>query len=395
MSQLNSIATALGSGASLVAPNQLKLFGIDIAKPDHEMFDAPWATYKGMGLSIDGGIAVLEITGPLAFKLSWSGTSYDGLTEVLRRIEKDPDIKGLLLNIHSPGGLVSGCFEFCDQLHELAQNMPVKAIISSMAASAAYAIASQANEIVIEETGLAGSIGVVVTHFDYSKRAEMSGVKATYIYAGDQKTSGFPLAALDDAAKAAIQTEVDDIYEVFLAKVERGRASMTTEQIKDTQAAVFIGAKAVEAGLADRVGSGRALLKEMQQDLQTGVTRPITMESNMAQENPETVVSNEKEIVAAVSTALGEDRKRMQSILGSDEASGREELAKHLAFESDMDAAAAIAVLSKSPKATTESSLESIMEHFDNGILPDGGEPAPKATTIDVGQIFALRRGVK
>jgi len=304
-----SMYAALAGGPAMFSPQLMGRFGLPAFRDpgtQPEAFDAPWQTYKGMGVSIDKGVAVLEVTGPLGFKLSYWSVGYDELHEVIETRVK-PNADALLLNVHSPGGLVSGCFDCADYIYGL--DMPVTAVVSDYAASAAYALASSADNIVMTQSAMAGSIGVVMTHFDYSKRMEAMGVGVTYIYAGDDKVLGSPYQELSDDDKAALQAEVDALYSGFVDKVARGRP-MTADQIRDTQAGLFLPEEAVKLGLADSIANPHALLAEMQDGVRSGTLVPSTTRMEAIMPTPEGLPASKAELDAC---GRGKERRSCSS----------------------------------------------------------------------------------
>jgi hypothetical protein len=115
------------------------------------------------------GAGVVSITGSLVNRGAWIGassglTSYEGIAAQLERAAADPQVKTVVLDIDSPGGEATGMFSLAAKVRAVAAEKPVIAVVNDMAASAAYGIASQASEIVVSETSLVGSIGVVL-HF--------------------------------------------------------------------------------------------------------------------------------------------------------------------------------------------------------------------------------------
>lgn len=246
--------------------------------------NSPEATrFEGSPLSIDQegrrtlkpfrvseGVAIITITGSLVARGAWIGassglTSYEGIQHQLKSAARDPDVHSVILDIHSPGGEVVGCFETAAMVRALAEQKKAIAVVNGMAASAAYAIASGATEIVTTGSGISGSIGVVWLHADFSKQLADDGIKPTWIFAGQHKVDGNFLEPMSDDVRADIQAEIDAIYDAFLATVESGRGDrMTADAARETQARTMIGEKAVAAGLADRLGTFEDVLDDLQ-----------------------------------------------------------------------------------------------------------------------------------
>ncbi|RWF97659.1 MAG: S49 family peptidase, partial [Mesorhizobium sp.] len=104
----------------------------------------------------------------------------------------DPAVRSVILDMHSPGGEAVGAFETAALVRDLAARKRTVAVVNGMAASAMYAIASGANEIVTTETGIAGSIGVVLLHADFSRQLDRDGITPTLIHAGAHKVDANP-----------------------------------------------------------------------------------------------------------------------------------------------------------------------------------------------------------
>ncbi len=207
----------------------------------------------------DDGIAVIPVQGTLVKRASGlmalSGLSgYEAIGQQIQEAAADPAIRGILLNVDSPGGETHGCFELCDSIRALRAQKPIFAIANDCAASAAYAIASAAERIFVTQTGAVGSIGVFALHIDQSKFDKDAGAKYTFVFAGDKKVDGNPHEPLSDRARGDIQTEVSRQYDIFVSMVARNRG-LTQGRIRDTQAGVFFGPGAVDEGLADHVGT--------------------------------------------------------------------------------------------------------------------------------------------
>lgn len=208
-----------------------------------------------------GGIAVLPVFGVLSHRMhlfqdvSASGTSAEALLLQFRALVDSPEVGAIILDIDSPGGSVFGIPELAEAVFQARQVKPVWAVANSMAASAAYWVASQASELIVTPSGEVGSIGVFSMHADYSKQAEAEGVKVTYIFAGRHKVEGNPFEPLAEEAAAYEQGRVDEIYGAFTKDVARGRGvSQAKARGEEFGEGRMVGAaRAVAEGLADRV----------------------------------------------------------------------------------------------------------------------------------------------
>lgn len=115
------------------------------------------------------GIAVLPVTGTLVHKLGgmrpFSGmTGYDGVTARLQQAVSDPEVKGILLDIDSPGGQAAGAFDCADMIYRMREQKPVWALANETACSAAMLLAAACSHRLVTQTSRMGSIGVVMAH---------------------------------------------------------------------------------------------------------------------------------------------------------------------------------------------------------------------------------------
>ncbi len=207
----------------------------------------------------DDGIAVIQISGVLIHRGSWIGESsgqmsYEGIAAQIAAAARDPAVRAVALEIDSFGGEVAGVFDLADQIRDLRARKPVWAFVAEHAYSAAYALASQADRIVLPRTGGVGSIGVVVMHTDLSGQLDQDGVRVTLIHAGQHKIDGNPYAPLPEAVRDRIQQDVEAVRDLFAQIVAAGRgARLSAKAALATEAETYRGTQAVAAGLADEV----------------------------------------------------------------------------------------------------------------------------------------------
>nr|WP_247717848.1 S49 family peptidase [Morganella morganii] len=225
---------------------------------------------KDSGYDVLEGIAIIPVYGTLVQKLGtlrpYSGmTGYDGIRRVFLTAVNDPEVKGICLDIDSPGGEVAGCFDLVDLIYAERGKKPIHAILSENAFSAAYAIASAADKIYVPRTGGVGSVGVIVIHCDWSQHIKDDGLKVSIITYGNRKAESNPYVALSDEAKAAIQHDVDEMGRLFVSTVSRNRGLSETV-IRNTQAACYLAAEGVQMGLADVVASPDVAFQELMKE---------------------------------------------------------------------------------------------------------------------------------
>ena len=208
-------------------------------------------TYK-----VISGVAVIPISGVLVHGNTslWDETNYGSITTQFDDAMANSEVRGIALQISSPGGEVSGLFELAETIYDKKSEKPVWAILDDHAYSAAYALASAADKVTVPRTGGVGSIGVLTMHLDLTKLLETTGIKVSLIQYGERKTDYSPFRPLSDVAKARLQTDVDTIGEMFVEMIGRNRR-LSRAKIRATEAGIFMGNQGVEQGLADVIMS--------------------------------------------------------------------------------------------------------------------------------------------
>jgi signal peptide peptidase SppA len=210
-----------------------------------------------------GDVAVIPMRGVIAHRMSGmeassGGTSAEGIARDLRQAMADSSVGTILLDVDSPGGTVPGIQELAGELFEMRERgtKRIVAQVNSLAASAAYWLASQADEIVSLPSGTAGSIGVFSVHQDLSKALENEGINVTLISAGKYKVAGNPFEPLSDDERAVIQARVDTAYGQFVKDVARGRGVSASAVRSGYGEGRALAAKdALKAGLIDRIAT--------------------------------------------------------------------------------------------------------------------------------------------
>lgn len=212
------------------------------------------------GYKVDNGAAIIPVRGTLitdgAFVGErWGVTSYEGLRAELGRAIADSKVSRIVLAVNSPGGMVAGVEGAAAAISYARTIKRVSAMVEGMAASAAYWLASQADEIVLSPLSEVGSIGVVSMHVDASKMFSDAGLSVSLIHAGAHKVDGNPYEPLSASVRKDIQSDLDRLRLAFASAVARGRqGKFSAAAAIATEAKMFHAAEAVRLGMADRVG---------------------------------------------------------------------------------------------------------------------------------------------
>ena len=213
------------------------------------------------GAARSGAVAVLPLYGLLGQRMNMmmnmsGGTSTELFGKAFQQAIADPSVGAVIIDVDSPGGSVFGMAELWQTIMDARGTKPVVAVANSLAASAAYYIASAADEIVVTPGGVVGSIGIVAEHQDLSGAEERQGTKTTLISAGNKKVLGNPFEPLTDEARANIQEKVDTYYSMFINAVARGRG-VPVSGVRNGfgEGDTVLAAEAVKLKMADRIGT--------------------------------------------------------------------------------------------------------------------------------------------
>lgn len=258
----------------------------------------PEAVQIQAGTPLDGrrnvevrdGVAVIDLNGPIfryanLFSAMSGASSIEQFALDFGGALRDPNVAAIVLVIDSPGGEVNGVNEMAKHIFAARSTKPVVAYVGHLAASAGYWLASAAREIVIDETAILGSIGVVATisNPDMDPSGDIEIV-----------SSNAPKKRLDpnsDLGRSELQQQIDDLADVFVATVAQQRGVSVETVLKNYgQGGVFVGRRAITAGLADRVGTLEQVIAELNPS--TSSTRPRAILNSRAH-HQEALMSNQ------------------------------------------------------------------------------------------------------
>lgn len=382
----------------------LALFG-----EDDDMDTRPSRSYQ-----VANGIAVLPVSGTLVSKTRalqpYSGmTGYNGIIARLQQAISDPGVDGILLDMDTPGGMVSGAFDCADIIARMRDIKPIWALANDMNCSAGQLIACSASRRLVTQTARTGSIGVMMAHSNYGAALKTNGVEVTLIYSGDHKVDGNPYEKLPEDVRADFQARIDATRQMFAEKVS-AYTGMSIQDVLNTEAAVFSGQESVDNGLADELVNNTDALGVMREALDRrkkttiGGTMP-SPSASAATNNPadqaatQTTAAAEQvttveattasamspaDMSAQVSAAVAAENSRIMGILNCEEAKGRESQARVLAETPGMTVESAQRILAAAPQsaqARTDTALDRLMETAP-GALPAGSASSDAADDL-------------
>jgi signal peptide peptidase SppA len=216
-----------------------------------------------------GGVAVLPVHGVISQRMGMmqdisGGTSTDQLAAAFRAALADDTIKAIVFAHDSPGGGTYGVDELAAEIRDARGIKPIVSQVDSLCASAAYYLASQADEIVVTPGGEAGSIGVYSVHQDISKMLANEGVKPTLIKSDNAiyKAETANIAPLSADAHDYLKSRVNMAEDAFIKAVAAGR-KLPQATVRDNfgKGRMFGATELVKRGMADRVGTMQETLQ--------------------------------------------------------------------------------------------------------------------------------------
>lgn len=379
-------------------------------------FRGPKIDIKGiearLGSSIDSdesevevrdGIAIVPISGPLinkgnALTRFFGMASMQDIGETLKKMASDEGIHTIILDIDSPGGTVSGTTELADLVHEISKSKKVISLANDYMASGAVFIGTAANEVYVSsDMGQVGSIGVARIHVDYSKAYEGMGIKVTDIYAGKYKRITSENKPLSKEGEEHIQEKLDSMYSIFVERVAKYRG-VSVEKIIKTEARVFTGKEAIEAGLVDGVSTMDELLKKLSDPDgdpgEGGDNSNIIEEGNQDMEMTLAVIKEKHPSIYAEILATGKEEALKEGAkaettrikgIEAHAMPGHEKLVETMKFDGETtpDQAAAKILTAEKGKLSTKSKD---IEADASPVVPDvePGAPAVEASSLSV-----------
>jgi serine protease SohB len=210
-------------------------------------------------------IPVVRLSGTIggggAFR---SGLTLQGLAGPLARAFGMKFAPAVALVINSPGGAAAQSHLIFQRIRALAEEKDKAVIVAveDVAASGGYMIAAAGDHIIVDEGSIVGSIGVVSAGFGFTGLIERIGVERRVHTAGKSKAMLDPFRPEREEDVARLRAIQEDIHAAFIGLVRQRRGGALADDPELFSGAFWSGRKAVELGLADRVGDLRSVLRE-------------------------------------------------------------------------------------------------------------------------------------
>ena len=197
--------------------------------------------------SPSGEIALVRIQGMLM--------DSQNIVRQLSNYRHNPNVRGIVLRIDSPGGAVAPAQEIYNEIMKLkADHKTVYASMGTVAASGGYYIACAANYVLANPGTLTGSIAAVMAFSNFEELTDKIGVKPIIIKSGKYKDVGSPLRGMKPEERKLLQSVVDDVHQQFVQAVAKGRGLPVSEVNEIADGRIMTGQQALTLKLVDEMG---------------------------------------------------------------------------------------------------------------------------------------------
>ena len=207
--------------------------------------------------------AVVDVEGVIGVE---SKASAEKLIKGLNRAFKDSNTQGVVLRINSPGGSPVQAGHVNDEIRRLRAkypNIPLHAVVEDLCASGGYYIAVAADKIYVDKASLVGSIGVIINGFGFTGTMDKLGIERRAYTSGENKDFLDPFAPENPAHREYAKQMIGEIHQQFIKVVREGRGTRLKETPEMFSGLVWTGARSVELGLADGIGSTEYVAREV------------------------------------------------------------------------------------------------------------------------------------
>lgn len=199
--------------------------------------------------------ALVELNGVIQAR---GDSSADHINAALQAAFKDKNTQGVVLRINSPGGspVQAGIiYDEIRRLKALYPAIPLYSVVEDICASGGYYVASATDRIYVDKGSIVGSIGVIMDGWGFTGAMEKLGVERRVLTAGQNKAFLDPFAPLDEGQRQHAKLMLGEIHEQFIDVVRKGRGKRLKESPETFSGLMWTGARSVELGLVDGLGS--------------------------------------------------------------------------------------------------------------------------------------------
>jgi len=202
--------------------------------------------------TVGARIGIVEVKGTIGE--AQTGVDSDKIVKLLKRYDRDDDVKAIVLRVDSPGGSVAPSQEIHDAIKRIKTKKKVVVSMGALAASGGYYISAPADRIFAEPGTLTGSIGVIFMHFNVRGLLDWARIEETTLKAGKYKDTLSPFRPIHETDREEIQSISDDVYAQFVQAVAQGRGLPEARVREIAEGRIYTGKRAKELKLVDELG---------------------------------------------------------------------------------------------------------------------------------------------
>src|SRR3989338_7900311 len=220
--------------------------------------------------SLDGNTALIEISGTIIAEkdvnfLFEDFTSSEEIIKLIRKADKNDEIKAIIFKINSPGGSPVASEEIANEVKKT--NKTTVAWIRESGTSGAYWIASSTDYIIANRMSITGSIGVIASYLGFSGFLEEHNVTYERLVAGNLKDVGIPFKELTPEERALFEKSLDSMHNFFIEEVAENMNLRKKDVEKIATGMFYLGAEAKDLGLVDELGSEDEVLNYVEKQI--------------------------------------------------------------------------------------------------------------------------------
>ncbi len=221
-------------------------------------------------------LAVVPITGVIMPPLT------DRVISMIDMVQKDESVRGLVLAIDSPGGLVADSHQIYHRLEKYRSETgnPVTVTMSRIATSGGLYVAmgsGPSGRVFAEPTTWTGSIGVIIPRYDVSVLSDRFGVSVDPLKTGPLKDSLNPFRQLSEQDRTVWKGILDDAFNRFIGVIAENRPRLNEARVRELATGqIYTARQALDHGLVDEIGYEEDAIDSLKAELKLERVRVVT-----------------------------------------------------------------------------------------------------------------------
>jgi len=207
--------------------------------------------------------AIIKLSGGI---IPGEPAAADNIIESLQNAFDNKHVKGIILEINSPGGTpvqAAMIYDEINRLRKLNPDTPIYTVITDICASGGYYVASATEQIYANKSSLVGSIGVRLSSFGFTGTMEKLGIERRQLTAGENKAMLDPFSPRNKKAEKHMTSLLASTHQHFINDVKAGRGERLKNNPTLFSGLIWNGDQGIELGLVDDLGSADYVAREV------------------------------------------------------------------------------------------------------------------------------------